>query len=437
MGCFISTPNAPGETRRKPKNVGEIAVFVPGLRIPKPVDFAEPIGDELSRRLVERLSALRTRIVVMAGQEAPMATKPRRKATQHGGSTLADLQQALEDYLPILLGLVENGVYMISGNQLRDKLQFSWLNQEDDAEETTMANSWYEILSVLQMMTMLSLSQANLLLLPKTSTDGYQSKVSVAQNFISCKILSQLLKATISDSIPECRRESIDMFLKAAGYLDFAVNNVLPQLPPEIRKNLPMDLTEGVLRAFCMQSLGQGVDVQLGMAIDSVNATVAVKRRFACELVKYWHEAQENIVNLPLANGWGDKHRLFVRWNFTFQAAAYYLHGLILDEGKTEGCSEMAAAALRAADEFLKESKMTCESFHMTPPLSRNPPLWGTSKYLSEKIPKDISSRLPVNPGPQNYEMILQTAPALPDFQLSLKPEDFILPSVDSSWKEN
>jgi len=26
-----------------------------------------------------------------------------------GGSTLADLQQALEDYLPVLLGLVENG----------------------------------------------------------------------------------------------------------------------------------------------------------------------------------------------------------------------------------------------------------------------------------------------------------------------------------------
>lgn len=409
MGCFISTPNAAGETRRKPKNVVEIAVFVPGLRIPKPVDFAEPIGDGLSRRLVERLSALRTRIVVMAGQEAPMATKPRRKATQHGGSTLSDLQQALEDYLPILLALVENG------NQLKDKLQFSWLNQEDDAEETTMTNSWYEILSVLQMMTMLSLSQANLLLLPKTSSDGYNSKVS-----------------------EECRRDSIDMFLKAAGYLDFAVNNVLPQLPPEIRKNLPMDLTEGVLRAFCLQSLGQGVDVQLGMAIDSVKATLAVKRRFACELVKYWHEAHENMVDLPLANGWGEKHRLFVRWKYVeAKAAAYYLHGLILDEGKTGGFSEMAAAALRAADEFLKESKMTCESFHMTPPLSRNPPLWGTSKYLSEKIPKDISSRLPVNPGLHNHEMILQTAPALPDFQLSLKPEDFILPSVDSSWKEN
>ncbi|KAF9611608.1 hypothetical protein IFM89_033612, partial [Coptis chinensis] len=64
-----------------------------------------PLGDNLSKNLVERLSALRTRIVVMAGQEAPTTTKPRRKtATQHGGSSLADPQQALEDYLPVLLG---------------------------------------------------------------------------------------------------------------------------------------------------------------------------------------------------------------------------------------------------------------------------------------------------------------------------------------------
>ncbi|KAF9617187.1 hypothetical protein IFM89_035069 [Coptis chinensis] len=86
----------------------------------------------------------------MAGQEAPATTKPRRKtATQHGGSSLADPQQALEDYLP-----------------------------EDEAEETVLSNAWYEMLSVLHLMAMLSLSQANLLLLPKTSADGYQPKVS-------------------------------------------------------------------------------------------------------------------------------------------------------------------------------------------------------------------------------------------------------------------
>ncbi|XP_050281763.1 uncharacterized protein LOC126722664 [Quercus robur] len=89
-----------------------------------------------------------------------------------GGSTLADLQQALEDYLPVLLGLVKDG------SHLQYKVQFVWVNQEDDAEETCMSNAWYEVLSVLHLMAMLSLSQANLLLLPRTSADGYQPKVS-------------------------------------------------------------------------------------------------------------------------------------------------------------------------------------------------------------------------------------------------------------------
>lgn len=82
MGCLVSTPNDTGG--KNPKNVGEIMVFVPGLRIPKPVDFVLPLNDGLSKNLVERLSALRTRIVVMAGQEAPRSAKSRRTATQHG-----------------------------------------------------------------------------------------------------------------------------------------------------------------------------------------------------------------------------------------------------------------------------------------------------------------------------------------------------------------
>lgn len=139
MGCLVSTPKDSGGNRRIPGNIGEISVYVPGLRIPKPVDFSQSLGNHLSRNLVERLSALRTRIVVMAGQEAPTITRTRRKsATQHGklqqsysqlrliisycepnvlyvnelatgGSTLADLLQALEDYLPVLLGLVKDG----------------------------------------------------------------------------------------------------------------------------------------------------------------------------------------------------------------------------------------------------------------------------------------------------------------------------------------
>lgn len=137
----MSTPKDTGGNRRRPANIGEVSVYVPGFRIPKPVDFSQSLGDHLTKNLVERLSALRTRIVVMAGQEAPTVTRTRRK-TQHGllcknlicfdhiipvqslthwmillfvgGSTLADLQQALEDYLPVLLGLVKDGKSCIS-----------------------------------------------------------------------------------------------------------------------------------------------------------------------------------------------------------------------------------------------------------------------------------------------------------------------------------
>lgn len=85
MGCLVSTPKDSGGNRRRPGNIGEVTVYVPGLRIPKPVDFSESLGDNLSKSLSERLSALRTRIVVMAGQEGPSITRTkRRSATQHG-----------------------------------------------------------------------------------------------------------------------------------------------------------------------------------------------------------------------------------------------------------------------------------------------------------------------------------------------------------------
>ncbi|XP_052180723.1 uncharacterized protein LOC127793944 isoform X1 [Diospyros lotus] len=410
MGCLVSTPKESGGSRRRPANIGEVSVFVPGLRIPKPVDFSESLGDHLSKTLVERLSALRTRIVVMAGQEAPTITRTKRKtATQHGGSTLMDLQQALEDYLPVLLGLVK------AGSPLQHMVQFVWVNQEDDSEETAISNAWYEVLSVLHLLAMLSLSQANLLLLPRTSADGYQPKVSEAEN----------------------KRASIEIFIKAAGFLDCAVRQVLPLLPAELRRDLPVDLAEGVLRALCLQALGQGIDIQLGLAIDSTKATLAVKRRLACEMVKYWQQAQDNIMNLPLSNGWGEKHRLFVKWKYIeAKAAAYYYHGLILDEGNTEKSHGMAVAALQAADEYLKESKKASEAFNIVPPLSRNPPLWGTMKYLSEKIPKDTSSKVRINRDLYSHEKIMETAPTLPDFALSLKPEEYQLPQVHVSWDD-
>ncbi|KAH7663148.1 BRO1 domain-containing protein [Dioscorea alata] len=400
MGCLVSTPEDEGGNRRKSGNIGEVAVFVPGLRIPKSIDFSQSLGDSLSKSLVERLSALRTRIVVMAAQEVPKATKPKRKtATQHGGSSFSDLLQALEDYLPVLLGLVKDG------NNLKDRVHFAWINQEDDAEVTVMASAWYEVLSVLHLMAMLCLSEANALLLPKMASDGYQQKAS-----------------------EEGKRASVDIFLKAAGYLDCAIRHVLPQIPPETRSELPIDLTERVLRALCMQALGQCVDIQLGMAIDSPKATLAVKRRLACEMVKYWKQAQDDITHfssLSFSNGWGQKHWLFVKWK--------YLEA----KGNTEKSHGMAVAALQAAEEFLKEGKKTCENFNATIPTSRSPYLSGSMKYLSEKIPKDTASKVRINRDLYSHERIIETAPTLPDFALALKPDDYQLPPVDPSWNKD
>ncbi|XP_072956230.1 uncharacterized protein [Typha angustifolia] len=385
MGCLVSTPKDAGGGRRMPESIGEVAVFVPGFRIPQGVDFSQSLGDNLPKSLVERISALRTRIVVMAAQETPIAIRPKRRtATRHGGSSSGDLLNALEDYLPVLLGLVKDG------SPLRDKVQFVWVNQEDDAE-------------------------ANSLLLPKTSGDGHQPRVS-----------------------EESKRASVDVFLKAAGYLDCATRQVLPQIPPELRRYLPMDLAEGILKALSLQALGQCVDIQLGMAIDSPKATLAVKRRLACEMVKYWHQAQDNIAQLPLPDGWGKKHQFLVKWKFTeAKAAAYYFHGLILDEGNTEKSHGMAVAALQASDEFIRESKRACEAFNATPPTSRSPALWGSMKYLSEKIPKDVSSKVRINRDLYSQERIIETAPALPDFALALKPDDYQLPSLDPSWSNH
>jgi hypothetical protein len=41
--------------------------------------------------------------------------------------------------------------------------------------------------------------------------------------------------ATNFQCFTESRRATVDVFLKAAGYLDCAIRHVLPQIPPELR----------------------------------------------------------------------------------------------------------------------------------------------------------------------------------------------------------
>ncbi|RWW03253.1 hypothetical protein GW17_00033601 [Ensete ventricosum] len=140
---------------------------------------------------------------------------------------------------------------------------------------------------------------------------------------------------------------------------------------------------DGARASSKLQTLS--VDIQLWMAMDSVRATLAVKRRLACEMVKCWQQVVLQFNTLIEFE--------YVIWRYECthhpsqvletefhmftclfphqQAAAYYYHGVLLDEGNTEKSHATAVAALQAADGFLKESKRASEAFNVLPPTSR------------------------------------------------------------------
>ena len=54
-------------------------------------------------------------------------------------------------------------------------------------------------------------------------------------------------------------------------------------------------------------------------------------------------QAQDNIMNLPLANGWGEKHRLYVKWKYV-EAKVYICYSRLIIcilpfLGELEACS--------------------------------------------------------------------------------------------------
>ncbi|KAJ7515462.1 hypothetical protein O6H91_22G014000 [Diphasiastrum complanatum] len=368
MGCTLSRTQDENGTEPHQLQVADIFVFVPGLRIPKRIGAAKFLEGRNSGTLSERLK-MRTRILFLLIKFVFPKEKERRNFTDHGGPSLTELRLALEEYLSILQEFLREGFH------LSDIAEFSWSNQEDEIKETTLRSAHYELLSVLHLLGMLFLIEANIALTPKPSADGSQSKI-----------------------FEESKKAAIELLLKAAQVLECCLSSVLPQFPAELKAKLPVDLQEAVLRALQLQALGQGVEIQLGLAIDNVKATLAVKRRLACEGVKYWNQTQESMSKVRLGSDWGKKHALFVNWKCTeAKAAAYYYHGLILDEGLEENTRAEAVACLREADVLLKESQKNGLQFCAAPPMTRLPIVWGPMVHLSEKIPKDFSSKVRVN----------------------------------------
>lgn len=409
MGCLLSSVRNDGDAQDQAEMI-PMAVFSPSVRIPcQLVDYTSLLHGLLPAHIVEGLSSSQARIVALAPAVAkkasslPSELKSRWKsATQHGGSTVTDLQQALEKYLPLLLSLLKEG------SELAYRVPFTWKNQEDTQLETSMPDCYYEVLSVLHVMAVLGLMQANLLLLPNTYGDS-QTRTT-----------------------EERWKEAIDIFLKVSGYLECAMKFIMPKLSQESMTKLPIDLNENVLHVLSMQALGQSVEIQLGLAIDNMKATLAVKRRLACEQVQYWLKANENLQNVDVGGFWGGKHRLFVSWKLAeAKAAAFYFHGLILDEGSEEGIHAKAIVCLQTADCCLKESQKLCVNFCLANPTTSSTPIWGAMKYLTERIPRDFSGKARLHREMNRHEKVVpDRIPELPVFPLSLQPEEFKLPGV-------
>ncbi|KAG0575344.1 hypothetical protein KC19_VG338200 [Ceratodon purpureus] len=367
MGCIISSEaieDAPSPTSTSARSTvgGEVYVFVPGLRSPKFVDLKELLQGSVSTDLASRLQLLRSQVLIACGKNSSASKSRRRRLHQQDTPTANDLEKALVNYLPILLGFVTGGEKLSSG------IVFDWINVEDEKKETALGSVYYEVLSVLHLLGLLALQEANTFLTPRPPAEGYSSKVT-----------------------GESKRNAIELFLKAASFFECALRAVLPNTPDDIKAKLPADLIEAMFRAMENQALGQGVELQLGFAVDNLKASLAVKRRLACEHVKVWDEANDKIGMVPLGDEWREKHLLFVKWKLCeAKAGAYYFHGLILDEGYEDNTHAQALTCLKAADSFLKESQKIKMEFGNTEPLSKVPPLWGAMKYLSEKIPREV-----------------------------------------------
>lgn len=389
MGCAYSV-YALGK-RKKPA-IPEVVILIPSVRIPVQSDLQRALKGLIPRELVDRLSCLRNQIVLVAEDT--------------DGSAISELRRALEAYLSLLIGLTKKE------NGLEDSVEFKWRSLEDGRQESCVANAWFEILSVVHMMAMLTLSEANSLMIPKDfSGSGF-------------RVVSS-----------DCKRDAVDLLLKASGYLEFCVRDILPRIPVEIKKRFPKDFQDGVLEAISLQALGQGTEIQLGLAVDSQKANQSVKRRLACEQLIYFSQAYHCLSGCDLNDDFGKKQSWFIKWKFLeSKAAAYYYHGLILDKGNEQSSHVSALGCFLAAAEILAECKKPLLTFCLAAPVTRAPPLWGVMKHLHQKIPEVASRKSQMYGYLLEQEKTLHTLPELPDFQLSLTPDDYGLPEIDPAW---
>ncbi|KAH9625630.1 hypothetical protein KSS87_019990 [Heliosperma pusillum] len=336
MGCNSSMLQAGGKKKKKKMTISELVVFVPTIHIPVPSDLHKGLKGIIPMDVLDRLVALRNRVILLS-EDTDV-------------SAVSEIKQGLEEYLPVLLGLT------VKECGAMEAVQFKWRTL-DGKQEICVSNSWFEVLSVVYMLAVLTLVEANMMLVPKHYTHSSDRTVS-----------------------SDCQRDAIDLLDK-----------------------LHKDMHEGALEALSLQALGQGTELQLGLAIENQKATLSVKRRLACEELTYFTQAYYALSGGNINECKAGKQSLFLKYKFLeAKAGAYFYHGIILDKGNEPFSHTNAVCSLVAAEELLSESKKACLSFCLASPVTRD----------------------------------LQPPPELPEFQLSLRPDDYELPAIDPAWSK-
>lgn len=389
MGCAVSVYRVGGN--KKQLKIPLVTILVPSIRAPINSNFQKPLKGLVPKDLADRLTSFRNQIALLA-QQTDVSAVP-------------ELLHALEEYLPLLIGLTDQEL------GFRDLIEFRW-KSVDERQEICFSDSWFELLSVVHMMAMLTLMEANSKLIPNQT------------------VTTEELEST--DNI----RCAVDLLVKAAGYLQFCLHKIVPQIPPHIKMKLPVDLQENVLEAAYIQALAQGTEMQLASAVESKNATLSVKRRLACEQLSYFGQAHYCLSTCQDLNGYGKKHLSFIKWKYLeAKAAAYYYHGLITDKGTEPSCHISAVCCFLAAEEILTESKKACLNFCLTVPITRAPAAWGAMKHLNKKIPETAAKKSQMYGYLLEQEKDLEVLPDLPEFELSLRADEYELPDKDVVWE--
>lgn len=389
MGCAVSVYRVGGN--KKQLKIPLVTILVPSIRAPINSNFQKPLKGLVPKDLADRLTSFRNQIALLA-QQTDVSPVP-------------ELLHSLEEYLPLLIGLTDQEL------GFRDLIEFKW-KSVDERQEICVSDSWFELLSVVHMMAMLTLMEANSKLIPNQT------------------VTTEELEST--DNI----RCAVDLLVKAAGYLQFCLHKIVPQIPPHIKMKLPVDLQENVLEAAYIQALAQGTEMQLASAVESKNATLSVKRRLACEQLSYFGQAHYCLSTCQDLNGYGKKHLSFIKWKYLeAKAAAYYYHGLITDKGTEPSCHISAVCCFLAAEEILTESKKACLNFCLTVPITRAPAAWGAMKHLNKKIPETAAKKSQMYGYLLEQEKDLEVLPDLPEFELSLRADEYELPDKDVVWE--